>query len=506
MRFLLKNIIGLALLGATLGLLLAAGFVLGSAFVERASDTDRPRPQRERTFTVNVTRATAEDVVPVLTAFGEIQSQRTLEIRAAVGGALIELAPEFIEGGRVAQGQVLARIDPSESQAALDRADADLLDARAEVREAARGLAIVRDELVAAQDQADLRQRALTRQRDLLRRRSGTVAAVEEAELAVSSAQAAVLARRQAVAQAEARVDQAETRLARMNIALSEAQRRLADTEIRAGFAGTLTGVAVVQGRLVSLNERMAQLVDADALEVSFRVSTSQYGRLLDTRGILREAPVTVTLDVFGTNLVATGTLTRESGAVGEGQTGRELFAQLDSAAGLKPGDFVTVAVDEPALPGVVRLPAGAINAAQEVLIVDDDTRLQSLQVSLLRRQGDTVLVRGPGLEGQLVVSERTPLLGRGIKVTVVQTDATDKDATGRDPIGNDAQGGSVSGRQPDTPQTIALDDDRRAALIAFVVGNARMPEDAKARILGQLQQPAVPAAMVARLESRMGG
>ena len=41
-------------------------------------------------------------------------------------------------------------------------------------------------------------------------------------------------------------------------------------------------------GRLVSANEQLAQLVDLNALEVSFRVSTQQYARLLDGDGRLR--------------------------------------------------------------------------------------------------------------------------------------------------------------------------------------------------------------------------
>ena len=52
---------------------------------------------------------------------------------------------------------------------------------------------------------------------------------------------------------------------------------------------------------------------------------------------------------------------------------------------------------------------------------------------------------------------------------------------------------------------TIELDADRRARLIAFVEGNSRMPADAKTRVLEQLKADAVPAAMVERIESRMG-
>ena len=101
----------------------------------------------------------------------------------------------------------LVRLDPADAQAARDRAHNDLLDAQAEERDAERALLLARDELKAAQDQADLRDRALKRQQDLQDRGVGTAATVETTELAAAAARQSVLARRLAVAQAEAGAD-----------------------------------------------------------------------------------------------------------------------------------------------------------------------------------------------------------------------------------------------------------------------------------------------------------
>lgn len=439
---------------------------------------------RERVFTVNVVEARPEALRPILQAFGEVQSRRTLELRAAASGALVDLAPDFVEGGQVVAGQLLARIDPAGAQLALDRAESDLLDARAEQREAERAIVLARDELTAAEEQVALRAQALERAQGLLDRRVGTAATVEDAELALSSARQSVLTRRQAVATAEARIDQAATALRRGEIAVAEAQRALDDTEVRAAFAGTLSDVTVVAGRLVSANEQLAQLVDPQALEVAFRVSTQQYARLLSDAGRVQEMPVTATLDVFGTNLAATGHVSRDGAAVGEGQTGRLLFATLDAPRGFKPGDFVTVAIEEPEVRDVIRLPATALNAASQVLVLGEGARLEAMTVDLVRRQGDAVLVRSAALEGRQVVAERTPLLGAGIRV---------------EPVGEAA---AVA----EAPAMIALSDERRARLVAFVEANSRMPEEARSRLLAQLAQPEVPAETVARIEQRMGG
>lgn len=488
MRFLRHSLAGLFLFSLTLALLVYAGAMILGAVQDRMADEPRVPPARERVFAVNIVPAVEETIVPRLTAFGQVQSRRTLELRAAAGGTIIEMNEAFEDGGQVEEGEVLLRIDPVNAEAALARAETDLRDADAERRDAARALDIARDTLAAAEEQATLRARAFTRQTDLRDRGVGTEATVETAELAAASARQAVLSARSALANAEARVDQAETAYDRAALARDEAQRDLDDTVMTSEFDGTLSGVTAVAGGLVSANERLAELIDQDALEAAFRVSTAQYARLLDPEGRLREAPVTVTLDVQGIGLSAQGRISRASAAVGEGQVGRLVFARLDAARALKPGDFVTVTTEEPALENVVRLPATALDAAGSVLVVNDEERLEELSVELIRRQGDDVLVRGAGLEGRDVVRERTPLLGPGIKVR---------------PIRPVAQGETA---EAEAPAMVELSPERRARIRAFIQASPRLPEDIKTRILTQLEETQVPARMVERIESRMGG
>ncbi len=486
MRFLRRTLVGLFLLFTTVGLLAFAGNSVYSTLQARLAEEPQERPQRERVFAVNVVTFEPETVTPVLETFGELRSRRELDLRAATGGEVVWLSEAFEDGGRVTQGDLLLRIDPADAEADLETARTDLSEAEAEVRDARRNLELAQDEVLAAEDQLRLRERALQRQRDLLERGVGTDAAVESAELAVSSARQALISQRSGLAQDEARVDTATNAVARRQLALAEAERTLADTELYAGFSGVLSDVAAIEGGLVSANERLAQLIDPDRLEVSFRVSTPQYARLLSTEGQLTGAPVVVRLDILGVDLTAQGTVTRESAAVAEGQTGRLLFASLDNTSGFRPGDFVTVSIEEPALERVAVLPAAAVDAANTVLIVNAEERIEVADVDLLRRQGNDVIVRARGLAGQQVVAERTPLLGAGIRVRAITPEAAEA------PV--------------EAPATVVLDDERKARLIAFVEGNGRMPDAVKQRVLAQLETGEVPAQLVERLEGRMGG
>ena len=147
------------------------------------------------------------------------------------------------------------------------------------------------------------------------------------------------------------------------------------------------------------------------------------------------------------------------------------VFAQIDAARGLKPGDFVTVSVEEPAIEQVVRLPATALDSSGTVLALSADERLEALPVRLERRQGDEVLVRGAELAGREVVAERSPLLGAGVKVRALREEGIPA---------------------PEAPALVELTPERRAKLVAFIEGNKMMPADVRERILGQLQEPQV--------------
>ena len=484
MRFLTRSLLGLFLTATTFGLIAFAAGSVWNAIQARGDDDGRGFAARERVFAVNTVVTKPGVETPVLTTFGEVVSRRSLQVRAATSGTVSWVAPSVIEGGLVSAGDELIRLDPVDAKTALALADADLREAQADLRDAESALLLARDELIAAEEQAALRDRAAARQRDLLARGVGTEAAVENADLAASSARQSVLTRRQSVQSASARVELGESRIDRLEISRNDAARQLEETVVLAAFDGVLSNVAVAEGKEISSNETLIDLVDPNALEVAFRVSTAQYLRITDSEDGLLSAPVTITLDVLGVDITVDGRVTRESPAVGEGQTGRLLFAELEGSSGLRAGDFVQVQLEEPQVRGVARIPATALAANSTVLLLDDENRLSEAEVMLVRRQGDDVLVRARGLGGQSIVAERSPLLGIGIQVRPIAP---------------------VTGDEMEAPAMVALTPERRAALIAFIEASDRMPAEAKTRVLSQLEQDEVPAQVVERIESRMG-
>ncbi|MFI0395089.1 efflux RND transporter periplasmic adaptor subunit [Paracoccus jiaweipingae] len=377
------------------------------------------RPRAEQVYTAPLVTLTGGTVTPVIQVFGAVQARRRLELRAGTAGRIVFLDPALHEGGSVSAGQVLIGIDPSAAQAEHDNQQAMTENAQAALDDARRRVGIARDDLDAAQAQAGLRAAAVARQARLAERGLGTKAEREAVELAASAAAQAVLTRRAALADAESAVTAAQNALRRSTIALAEAARVLDQTRISARFAGRVTNVTAVEGGLASVNEKLAEIIDPQSLEVALPLSVAQFSRLVAATGSLPDAALMVTLRNAGTDIVAQARLDRTAASVADGSAGRQVFAAItQGGAALRPGDFVSVAIPEPSLQQAAELPAGALGGDGTVLVADDQGRLSAVAVQVLRRQADTVIIAVPAtLAGAQVVASRAPYLGAGIRI-----------------------------------------------------------------------------------------
>lgn len=491
MKFLFRSAVGLFLFSLTIGILLLAAGQVFWAVQEAQENPASGRTPRERMVAVNIDTLTAVTATPVITSYGTVESWRSLELRSSVAGTLIDLAPEFRDGGAVTEGQMLFQIDPAKLETAVALAEADLADANAEVADAASALVLAQADVDIAESQLALRVQAVERQEGLRERGVNTELDVEAATIAQTAAAQTLVGQQQAYAQAVTRISRSEIALDRREIALQEARRSLVDSIVNAPFDGVMSNVTAVLGRLVTTNEQLGVVVDPSALEIAFRVSNTQFARMLGEDGTLRRAKVQLTLSHGSGKVELEGKIERAGAEVGEGQIGRIIYARLleADATTMRPGDFLTVKISEPPMSDVAVIPASAATSDGRILLLQDDDRLEEVTVTILRRQGDALIVTNVPFERRYVV-QRSPQTGPGIQV---------KPLTPPAPV---AEG--TAAPEPEGPEMIVLSDERRARLIAFIEANENMQASSKENVLAQLAEPEVSLEIVERFEAKM--
>lgn len=229
---------------------------------------DRP-PQtvsmsRYETATVDI-----GDIRAIVPAVGTLRAASEVEVGAEISGRILEILADFNDP--VAEGDLLARIDPSPFQSALQQAGAQLEIARADARAAAADLASARDGLDRLTQLAERGASAQAPRRD-------QAFVVERLEAALQRANANVNL-------AEGRVEQARIDLAR--------------TEIRSPVTGFVLDRRIEQGQAVNAVQSAPTLfvvaTDLSDIMIEAQVSEADIGR------IDRDMEVRFKVDAFPT-------------------------------------------------------------------------------------------------------------------------------------------------------------------------------------------------------------
>jgi HlyD family secretion protein len=241
--------------------------------------------------------ATVAQLRAIATASGEIVATRYADIGSSVMGKVVSLP--VAEGDSVRAGQVLARIDPVQAEAAATGARAQVAALDADARGAGEQLQASRASLVAAEARARETGLAVERARELRRRELLSQADLEVAEAAAEGAAAQLNAARADVTRAEQSAAASAQRAAQARAELTRARDSLAKTEIISPMDGAVTRLNVREGEMVVIGIQnqpgttLMTVSDLAALNAEVRVAEAD---------VLRVAPgqrATLTLEAM---------------------------------------------------------------------------------------------------------------------------------------------------------------------------------------------------------------
>jgi len=318
--------------------------VVGLVAVNAASGGDKGA-------SVRMEEVGRRDLVATVTASGQIEPKRSVDISSDITGRITYIPVE--EGDWVERGDLVLRIEPSQYEAAVARARAMLASAEASALQAR-----------ANRDQAG---RARDRSRQLREQNVNLVSdeQLEQAETQFEVAEALAVSAQHQVAQAQAGLD--------------EAQEQLAKTVLRAPMSGQVTRLAVEEGEVAvpgTFSRETGLLMtvsDLSVIQVKVRVDETDVVRL--HLGDSAE----VTIDAFP-DTTFTGSVTRVSQSAVRG------LAQTSGGTNQAVDYDVEVTLDDP--------PAGVrpdLSATAKVITATRDSSLSIPIIALTVREHEPI-------------------------------------------------------------------------------------------------------------------
>jgi HlyD family secretion protein len=366
------------------------------------------------------------------TATGSVESEAEVNLRAEVAGRILKLLVD--EGDRVAEGQVVAELDPREIDAQLGLARAELATTRARLAEEQAGIGVLGERIRTRIDETratrDRTAKDLERMRAL--HAEGAVArqqvdgAQAESEVA-SAAHAAAVAERDQLT-----VKEHQVAAARAAVAQREAQIRLLQVQrsrmrLRSPIAGLVTRrlanegevVGLGGGSTVTLGGPLFTLVDLSRLYI--RASVDEY----DARMVRLGQEVRVSLDAMPDRTFR-GRVYKISPAVsGERQEARTFSVRVAPEEWrdlLKPGMSADVEVIVARRADALAIPSQALvdreGRKRVYRIVEGQARLTEVKVGESNWYA-TEILEGLQAGDQVITNPDTPGLSDGVRVRV---------------------------------------------------------------------------------------
>ena len=301
---------------------------------------------------VSVRDLAVSDVTASVETFAEVRPRWSADIRAAVGGRIVEVREAALAGVQVPAGAVLFQIESTQYDTAVAAAELSLAEARFAMLQAENKTAISR----------------LQFERDSARAPNDL--ALHIPELRIAGRQ---------VASADAQ--------------LRAAQQQLADTVITAPFSGFITERLISLGQTVSAGEPLVKLVDDKQFEMTAELSRESLA-LLDHP---IAAQVVQLVNTIGTSM-GTAIVRQGGGFLDQNTRQYRVFLEVSETNDqpILSGDFLRVLLTGRVLKDTLSIPDTALTRTGHVWFVDQNDQLMRLAPDIHFRLNDQIVIAAP--------------------------------------------------------------------------------------------------------------
>lgn len=359
-----------------------------AATLIKINEPPEKRPEASIAPLIEVVRARAETVQFSVRSQGTVLPRNETVLSAEVAGAVVSLSPKFVAGGMFEAGEELLRIDPTNYQVAVEQAEALVEQREIEYRGAER-----------------LREQGY---------------------------------------RAEAEYASAKAARASANAELVRARRNLERSRVSLPYAGLVRAREADLGQYVNVGSRLGVVFSTGEAEIRLPLTDNDL-RFVDlpdpaemTDGRLENGPaVALWSEQGGEMLRWQGRIVRSEAVVDVTTRVTYLVAEVvdpyrrsaggDDRRTLPVGTFVGADIEGRSVEDVVIVPRSALRGNGQLVIVDDESRLEVRNVDVLRADADTAYLRGGIRDGELVALTVIENPINGMRVRTDSVDAADE-------------------------------------------------------------------------------
>ncbi|SES65711.1 efflux RND transporter periplasmic adaptor subunit [Thalassotalea agarivorans] len=376
--------------------------IIGVVFMGMFSGMKQPPAEKEKVDNTPIVAVQEVEVSPLMLevkSYGVVKPKFETELISQVSGQIVELSDAFVRGGFVKEGELLARIDPSDYEAALIEAQASLATAKAGLE----------------QEKAQAK------------------VAEEEWKRITNASPTELSLRKPQLAQEIARVKAAQA-------AVLRAERNLERTQVKAPYDAMIEMRNIGLGAFVNMGSRLGKVLGTDVAEIRLPVPDSQLQFLID-QGIA--AKVELEGKFSGQPMTWHAHVARSEGVIDGESRMSYLVAEVsdpyllglvenidENTTPLRFGSYVNAKIQGQEIAQATTVPRYLVSDSR-VPILNEELKLQYVDITILRQDGAQVVVSHGLNQGDRIITSALdfPVDGMQLALPSNKTDLEEKEA-----------------------------------------------------------------------------
>ena len=352
--------------------------------------------------------------------YGEIVSDRILNIKYRENGKIIKIGKNIKNGGYIHKGDLIFKVDSF------------YIENEIEEKITSRKILFYNLKKINFQISSnELKQKEIIVQRDIIKnqldRRTAVKSqafsdnSIDELRLSLSLKEQSLIDNIELINILNIELETLNTEIDKIQIIIDKLNNDLEETTVSAPFSGHISSLNIEVGKEITSNDNLAVLSDTDNLEAKFFIGGSDYFKLTQFKNNGLEEVVNIKWVIGNKSYKTKGKISRIDGLINKEIAGINIYAKIDKSLPKIPlGAFIEINLISNTPSDAIIVPSSSIFKNKYIYLVRNQ-KLIKREIIVISEERAGIIIKDNNLSGNYIATTRLSNMKDNMQVEILQ-------------------------------------------------------------------------------------
>ena len=352
--------------------------------------------------------------------YGEIVSDRILNIKYRENGKIIKIGKNIKNGEYINKGDLIFKVDSF------------YIENEIEEKITSRKILFYNLKKINFQISSnELKQKEIIVQRDIIKnqldRRTAVKSqafsdnSIDELRLSLSLKEQSLIDNIELINILNIELETLNTEIDKIQIIIDKLNNDLEETTVSAPFSGHISNLNIEVGKEITSNDNLAVLSDTDNLEAKFFIGGSDYFKLTQFKNNGLEEVVNIKWVIGNKSYKTKGKISRIDGLINKEIAGINIYAKIDKSLPKIPlGAFIEINLISNTPLDAIIVPSSSIFKNKYIYLVRNQ-KLIKREIIVISEEREGIVIKDNNLSGNYIATTRLSNMKDNMQVETLQ-------------------------------------------------------------------------------------